>query len=231
MLYNMNGGERPDNSVPRLQGAFSGWPSAEFLIRGDIEKEWVRQAESLIRLGFHKLLNLSENEYLASLPHFGSQPEIFREKFYIPVIAEPRIPPSSQCLALKIENLVGQTSIRDWSDNPQKWQTPRRPYIVWMEDGSLNTDLSVFDVRSRFLNNRFQESRAATAFDGFAYYRAHPEILKARNLQFPGSQVERDYTPALFGKYLEGGPKFNATWIRHPYPGFTPLICGFEPVG
>jgi len=118
-------------------------------------------------------LRITEKEYIASLPRIDPQPEQFKGRFDIPVIVDPRLHWSVQCILTAVFIMPNmeykQGKIRNWG----KWKTPEMPYISWMHDGQRNIDKSAEEVRRRLA---FDE-RGTTLLEGLGLIIASPNIL------------------------------------------------------
>lgn len=188
----------------------------------NLDPEWSRQIQRFIELGFHKELNLSEREYLDSLPKFGPQPEQFQGRFNIPVVVETRIPVKRQCELARIRYFLGGLKVTDWTDDSKGYRTPDRPYATWLQDGKKNLYRAVEAVRKELA----EDERGGTEFDGIALYIAHPQVLKEHFLDLPGTKVGPVSAPCL--SLCFGGPRLYYRWVGDADPRFGSVSCGRE---
>lgn len=186
----------------------------------NLEAEWLKQAKKYIKLGFHKELDLSKEDYLNSLPKFEPQPENFKGRFDIPLIVETRIPIKRQCELVGIDYSLGSLPCVDWSGDTKDYKTPKKPYVTWMQDGTKNLDKSVEGVREEFT----EDERGATVFDGLALYIARPKILEHHFIDLPGTKVGPRYAPFL-GLWL-GRPELDHRSVGSTYSRYFSSSCG-----
>lgn len=185
-----------------------------------LDKEWQRQVNKLVKLGFHKEMGMTKKAYVESLPKFTSQPESFKGRFDIPVIVDPRINWRRQCELAEISNYISREDVRDWKDDPKGYKTPETPYITWMQDGTKNLDKSVQGVRQNFS----EDERGATLYDGLSLVILHPEIMKKHNIDLPGTSVGSDGGPGLHGNSF--GLKLDDGWVSTHGSGWGSVSCG-----
>ncbi len=163
---------------------------------------------------------MTKKEYSLSLPSFTLQPVAYKNRFDIPLLVERRIPVARQCELAGVTYFLGGLNVRDWSEDPQGYKTPEKPYVTWVQDGSANLDRSVENVRSRFV----EDERGGTEFDGIALYIAHPEILENHYTDLPGTSVGPGGTPWV--GLWDGEPKLDYDWVGAAAPGFGSVSCG-----
>ncbi|MFH1971644.1 MAG: hypothetical protein ABIJ05_04655 [Patescibacteria group bacterium] len=185
-----------------------------------LDKEWQRQVNKLVKLGFHKELGMTKKAYVESLPKFTSQPESFKRRFDISVIVDPRINWQRQCELAEIRNYISSENIKDWEDDPKGYKTPEFSYIVWMQDGTKNLNKSVKKVRQ----NLSEDERGATLYDGLSLAIFHPEIMKKHNIDLPGTSVGFDHAPYLFG--FSSVLKLTFNWVSNHFSNWGSFSCG-----
>lgn len=159
----------------------------------ELDLECERQAERYLELGFHIKLGLSREDYLASLPRFKPQPEIFRGRFDVPVLVETRIAPSRQAKLAGLAYYLGGLNVRDWESDPSGYKTPVSPYTTWMQDGNKKFGKSVGNVRQTLEG----DERGATVYDGVALWIKDPTVLDNHGITLPGTSVESALVPYL----------------------------------
>lgn len=160
----------------------------------DLEIELKRQAKKYVDLGFHKELNLTEQEYFNSLPKSFPQSMSGRGRFEKPILVETRISLVKLAALTGIEDQSMQDfksfHLRDWEGDPKKFKTPRQPYTTWVCDGERNSNINVGTIRS----NLKEDERMTTLLDGIALYVSHPEILEICDIVLGGTVYEPNYT-------------------------------------
>jgi len=189
-----------------------------------LQLEWSRQASKFIELGFHKKLGLSEEQYLATLPKFGSQPEGFKGRFDIPVLVETRVPPRSQLELAGFEAYLEGLEVYDWPGDPKGYKTPGMPYVAWVQDGSKSLNKSVEEVRRGLA----PDERGATLLDGTGLVIAHTELLKGHYIHLPGSEVG-GRNKFCYAPYLSlggDGPRLSYGWFDSADWSFGSASCG-----
>lgn len=203
-----------------LDRAGSNPPKLELLDLSFLEKERQRQIDRFIELGFHKELGMTERKYKDSFPQITPQPERFRGRFDIPILVEPRISPEIQCQKLGIIHFLSDLPIKDWSGDIKGYKTPQIPYVTWMQDGTKNLGLSVAFVRKTLA----EDARGATIYDGLALFAAHPNILKSRYIDLPGTQVGSAYAPFLHS--WSGRPELRYGLVGYAHSNYGSASCG-----
>lgn len=216
--------------------AISGKEIAEKLIKPEIsalEKEWLRQARRLMAFGFRKELRMTEKQYLDSLPKFTPQPENFKGRLDTPILVETRIDISRQCMLARIHYPLNSEGIirQDWIHDPQGYQTPNFPYVMWTDEGKRNMNRKVEDVRKELAD----DERGGTEFDGVALYLVKPDILERHSIYLPGTTIDDNFYPKkIEDAYFEFLGRNNYTPILDcrptdlADPNFGVLICGRE---
>jgi hypothetical protein len=179
-----------------------------------LEAQWQAQADRYVKLGFHRELDMSQEDYLASLPRFEPQPEAYKGRFDIPVLVETRIPAVRQAKLAGLNYYLEGHNPRDWEQDPKGYQTPQNPYTTWMQDGRINLDKSVEVVRTRLA----EDERGATEWDGIALYIKSPQILKHHAIDLPGTSVGSAY--AAFLSLWRVGPEVDAFRVGLALPLF-----------
>ena len=151
-----------------------------------LSAEWERQVNKYIKLGFHKELNLSKEEYRDSLPKFTPQPEAYKGRFDIPVLVETRIPVNKQAKLAGLMYGLDGFKVRDWENDPKGYKTPEIPYTTWMQDGRNYRKWTV----ENFQLNMAEDERGATEFDGVDLFIKNPKVLRHHFIDLPGTSVE-----------------------------------------
>ncbi|MBI2613469.1 MAG: hypothetical protein HYW62_01755 [Candidatus Levybacteria bacterium] len=211
------GGDQGNSSFLRRVRGFIDPNPIRALARREVAKaleehllgpEWHRQSQYLATL-FAKELNLTQEQYIASLPKFGPRPESWKKRSGIPVIVETRVPLERmlELAGIKVDSF-NVNSIIDWKKG--KFRTPKSPYTTWLNDGEVDLNTSVNHVRKSLK----PDERGATIYDGIAL------CIRDRNLNvrersrllisnLPGSQIDFGFAPRLARMSVD-------TWVyRH----------------
>lgn len=159
--------------------------------------EWTKQAKKLALL-FAERLGMPEQEYIGSLPPFGSQPEGMKEKLR-PVIVQPPIPGKlsleeiieiagidQRGFTIKLPNTT--QAIIDWREDPKKFRTPTKPYTTWLTYRGTHELGNTQFVRLKVVLESGNHLRCGTISDGIALYLANPEAFIDREIVLPGSE-------------------------------------------
>ena len=108
-------------------------PAAEIMPRPpeDLNSEWQRQAAALIACNYHTALGLTEDQYQATLPKFGTQPSEYKNRFDIPLLVETRIPWTEQARLSGIQLSMG-TLETGYTAGGERSAVPAGPYAAWV---------------------------------------------------------------------------------------------------
>ena len=186
-----------------------------------IEAEVERQAKRYQELGFHKRLRMSAGGFKDSVMSLVvPQPEVFKGRFDISVVAFGQIPTKDQAKLVGIEYYLDGLKVSDWESDPQGYKTPDRTYLTWMQDGRVNLGKSVRDVRAGLAS----DERGATIQDAVGLYVAHPEVLNDHHIDLPGTSVESG-DAALLGRWV-GGPGLRGSHIGNPFSSWGSASSG-----
>jgi hypothetical protein len=192
-------------------------PEPEALTREFVEAEVERQAVSYREAEFARRLRMSPDRFKDSIMGLiAAQPQAWRGRFDLPrVVIGPKIPVGDQYKMLGLNYLLGGFQVSDWEEDPGGYKTPEVFRLVWMQDGRVNLNRSVDDVRSTMAT----DERGVTLHYGVGLFNADPDVLSHHFVAFPGTQVEPGSAPAL-DRWLDG-PKVgaNATHYKSPYFG------------
>lgn len=189
-------------------------------INDHLSAEWEGQVKKYIRLGFHKELNLSKEEYRDSLSKFTLQPENYKGRFDIPVLVETRIPVNRQAKLAGLYYYLDGLEVRDWEYDPKGYKTPETPYVTWMQDGRNYCSSAV----KNFRQNIAEDERGATEFDGVALFIKNPKVLQHHSIDLPGTSVGSDGA-AYLSLWLVG-PGLYAFHVGLAGPFFGSASCG-----
>lgn len=135
--------------------------------------EFQRQIGTHLKLGFHKVLGLSLEEYLSSLPHFNPPPENFRGRFDKILLVEPRIP-----VWLRLQ-IAGYKYFISGEIHDESKDKNGLPFIAWIQDGSKKG--------LRDLPN--PDERDATIQEGASLLIAYPKTVENHPIALLGSSV------------------------------------------
>jgi hypothetical protein len=195
---------------------------SETLAHGFVEAEVERAVSSYREAGFATQLGMSPNRFKDSIMGLvAAQPEAWRGRFDLPRIRiGPQIPIGDQYKMLGLNYVLGGLRVSDWEEDPGGYKTPEAFSLVWMQDGRVNRDRSMDDVRSTMAT----DERGATLYDGVGLYVSDPDVLDDHFPAFPGMQVEPSFAPA-FDRWLDG-PKVGASATSYKSPYFGAATCG-----
>ena len=190
----------------------------------NLEAEWQRQASKYIRFGFHRALNLTEEDYLASLPRFEPQPEEYRDRFNVPLLVETRIPWEKQAQLASIAISDYQRSrINETKPYNARSKTPDTPYTGWFNKWGerFTQKITPLDARKQLAADEI----GGGPYEGIAMQIAHPEITRSgKYLDLIGYNVESGRVSSL---YRWGGePRLGAIWGGFARGDFRPLVRG-----
>lgn len=192
----------------------------------DPKAEWRRQANRYIELGFHRMLEVSEDEYLTSLPRLGAQPRRFAGRFDVPVIVERRINPFIQARMAGLSYDDFYLGPEDWEGDPKSYKTPDVPYVTWMQLGRKNISKSIEAVRK----NLAPDERGATIHDGIALFITRLSLLKEDSVSYfidlPGTSSGRmDLSLVRYIRRNQGIPRIKLGYFSGRLNGGS-ATCG-----
>lgn len=148
------------------------------------------------------------------------QPENFRGRFDIPVIAFGQIPAEDQAVRADINYILKGLTVRDWEGDPRGYSTPNGAYLTWMQDGRKNLRRNADEVRYTL----DPDERGSTEHDGIGLYIARPNTLTNHYIGLPGTSVEFESSAAL--ELRNGWPRFDFYLTYSRDPGFGSATCG-----
>ncbi|MDO8619448.1 MAG: hypothetical protein Q7R49_05935 [Candidatus Daviesbacteria bacterium] len=157
----------------------------------NLNDAWLKNADQLAYLYAKELGYQSKDEYMDSLPEFD------KERFETPVIVQ--VPQGKLTLARMLaiqgitKRLPNLRDLKDWQKDPQKFRTPKTPYVTYLHDGSRNLNKTPAII----LENLASDERGGTIFDGLALLAKKPDILIDHFIDLPGSQYAQ-YGPVCF---------------------------------
>lgn len=186
-----------------------------------LEAEIERQTRLYIVRDFHKRLRMSESRFKDHLMELAvPQPEAFRGRFNIPVIAFGQIPTKEQARLAGINYYLDGINVSDWEEDPQGYITPKRSYLTWMQDGTANLNRKPTAVRDTLA----VDERGATIQDGIGLYVAHPEVLNSHYLDLPGTSVGSGCIADLV--LWDGRPELGSNLADDADPRWGSASCG-----
>lgn len=136
------------------------------------EKSWPTQVETLIRLGFHAALGMTEDEYKATMPAFQPQPPAFKGRFETPLLIDPRVSIFKQLDLLGINTSLTSSELTKLS-LAEKQHEGNIPYQIWMHFSKMGESKGLLD-----LNKFADDERPLTVTQGLALFREKPQIIK-----------------------------------------------------
>lgn len=191
----------------------------------DLGFEWQRQASRYTKLGYHAELNLTEEDYLTSLPKFEPQPQEYKGKFDIPLLVETRIPWKKQAelsgIVISDYLLSRMNETGEWDGNPSK--TPSVPYSGYFNSWGqrFTQKISPFDARKKLT----KDECGAGPHEGIAMQVAHPEFTQGgKYFDLIGYRVGSDSVVCL--DHWNGRPRLDADWGDSANPHYRPLVHG-----
>ncbi len=186
-----------------------------------LDAEIERQVRRYQELGFHKRLKMSAGRFKDSVMGLVvPQPEAFRGRFDIPVVAFGQIPAKDQARLVGIDYWLEGLKVSDWEKDPQGYKTPEMSYLTWMQDGRVNLKRAPLDVRNSFAT----DERGATQYDGIGLYVARPQVLQDHYIDLPGTDVESGSVALL--NLLGGGPELRSDLADSAAPNWGSASCG-----
>lgn len=183
--------------------------SVSDLQRHILEGVWETQARALAQK-FARTLDMSQREYIASLPRIANQPEEFYGRFDMPVIVQP--PTEQLPLSKMLRILKMRTPILEPDDivSYRSSQTPSEPYIAWLNDYTGNLG------RPFQYSREFPEpgARLATVADGLALAIHYPDFLKRnRDIHVGLAGSDLDFRYKLYLWTAMQPPELGATLL------------------
>ncbi|WP_132975282.1 hypothetical protein [Pseudonocardia dioxanivorans] len=106
------------------------WTMTPYFATLDLDKEWQRQVDKYLELGFHTAMHFTEEQYVRTLPKFERQPKEYRGRFDMPMLVDPRLFWRNQCVlgGVRIPHF-------DYCTEPipadERFRVPARPYAAW----------------------------------------------------------------------------------------------------
>lgn len=184
--------------------------------------EWQNQVNRYIRLGYHRELGMTAEEYRDSLPKFKSQPEAYKGRLDTPLLVETRIGIDRQFELAVFVNWLKQAGLdaQNWPQDPKGYTTPEAPYTTWANDPAENRNRKVEDVRKSLQ----EDERGGTRFDCLAFYLANPAKLIEVYIDLPGDSVGSGSAPGLYS--YRGQPAVYWHWVTYAGPQWGSLVCG-----
>lgn len=208
------------------------------------EIEWNRQTNNYLTLGFHTELGMTAQDYLNSLPKFGSMPRVHIDNylgFYDSLLVETRIPVRRQFELAGI-SYTTEEIVEGAFDYPYK--SPSKPYTVWTQsapyeipfvDHSRDNPKSVEEVRQQIRHSG--EYRGATLVEGAAFIINYGVKIRSQFLDLPGVLMTERGTNTEVAPFLsersDGSPILHYRPInqrKYDWAGHDPVkIFGRDP--
>jgi hypothetical protein len=171
--------------------------------------QWMNQAFRLAPV-FAEKLRMTTREYVATLPKPESLPKNFRE-FGNLTIVETRFSLKDMFKILRMPAHIGLFQKIMDSENGG-FETPKKPYIIWTDDGLKCLGKSAEDIRHSLTPDR----RAATIYEGLSIYVKNGSILDDQSFIYPGSQIGIDNIPCLIKE--NNGPRIYPMGVKESDP-------------
>ena len=183
-----------------------------------LEKEWGRQAQILAGY-FAQELNLTSEQYIATLPQFEPQPENWNGRLDTPVIIETRISPERQLDIVGVYEFFDVLKKTAWVQTPG-YKILSGPDTAWLDDGRNHMNQASKDVK----NSLKEDEVGGKILDGLALFIVNPTILKKRSLDLPDSLVDEKFSVllALWGNK----PVLSYHLVGETVPSFGSVVRG-----
>lgn len=177
--------------------------------------EFERQISTYIKLGFHKLLGTSLQEYLSSIPDFKPPSKNITGRFDKVLLVEPRVPVWLQLQTAGYKYFIN-SEVRDSGDNKHQL-----PYTTWLQDGSKK------ELRSLHA----PDERDMTIQEGAALLIAYPKAIENHPIALFGSSListnEKPRRIPCIYKWSDGQIGMGADYVGYlEDDGARPATCG-----
>ncbi|MEK7617071.1 MAG: hypothetical protein AAB414_03370 [Patescibacteria group bacterium] len=176
----------------------------------DPQVSWETQKDHLIKLKFHEYLNMTEEEYRASLPDYQPQPEQFKGRFNKPILVDPRLRLLIQFIRYQVGGYA--TAIRKDTAKTKRLEElnpiQHQPYQIWVDEGLKLQGLSEDDAIKNFAD----DERGLNIIEGLALIREDHSLLNEHTVDLSGS---REVIRLPSGGTIENAPRFHKKPTLH----------------
>lgn len=184
-------------------------PQKEGIVLSILEAFLRRQIERYIQLGFHKALDMSEEEYRSSFSfsHLLLQPDSYRRRFDIFLTVDPRIPVVEQ-----FERAGVHEHKPDILASSDTVLVSSKPYIAWVQTGRR-----YFGTKIQEAIKNFREIETGSPLiELAALFIQNPDILYPPiNNGIAASAFEKDYVPLL--EFAYGRTMVRNVWVGYKF--------------
>jgi len=173
-----------------------------------------KQIKNYLNLGFHKYLDLSEQEYINSFPTTVIQPVEYKGIFDYPVLVETRIAAKDHLVLAKISDHINVENVKP-QVNENKY-----PYVFWTHDLVRNKGCTISETLSKCLD--FENG--CNIIEVVAYAIQYPDVCRGKAIDSPITIFRDDYFASLIVHYDK--TELAAHWIDDRTEGFYSLTRG-----
>ena len=170
----------------------------------ELQSEWEKQIGRLISLGFNREIGKSEQGYLSSMPEFTMQPEIYKGRFDIPLLIDPRVSLKTQIRLAGVNPSIQVEKIQDIMIVPQE------PYAIWTHDANRYRKFSVKEALTKFA----PDEAPSPQIEVTALFIQYPDIFKDHGVDASGSIYGTDNIPCIDTFF--GRPELSHGVYDHP---------------
>lgn len=203
----------------------SGTESQKVYPEISLDAEYERQAKILAQ-HFAKKLNMTEEEYIATLPLFPKKPASYDSlDLTVPLISEgKRIPWLEQANIsdIKVSDYLKSRAneLQDWREDPFGFVVPQEAFTTWIQDGTRFVNRKPRDVRGELT----EDLRGGGIEEIISAVILRPDIVRGKSWDLIASGVGSDYVACL--DWFGGRPMLAAGFDDHASPYFRSLVCG-----
>jgi hypothetical protein len=203
-------------------------------VPADLDTEWQRQVQRHLDAGYHHAIGVTADEYRASIPRLGPQPDSYRGRFDVPVLVEARMP-WTQAAPLAGINLSAHTRRFGYEPVAGAPERPEQPYWMWCNGwGQRFTDpVAPADARAALRDDEV----AANVGELVAMHLACPGLiergrwLEAIGSLMPSAQIDGLSHPVPAVRvaglmWWRARPEIGANLHPTEYTMFRPLVRG-----
>ena len=173
-----------------------------------------KQIDVLFRLGFHKLLNLSEVEYLHSFRFNNLIPLHDGKRFDLPVIADPRIPTEQLISKAGLENYLKPEDLTNISGENKE------PYLFFTHNSKRYSTHTAAMAISEF----DEDEIGCTLVELVYFYLFYPDKFEGIAIDAVLTNFRGDYHPCIIKVKTQG--EIGAHWHNDLTNGINILSKG-----
>jgi len=173
-----------------------------------------KQIEKYLNLGFHKYLNLSEQEYRDTFPAKIIQPVKYEGIFDYPVLIETRISAKDRLKLAKIGDCINIENVK-----PQV-NEDKDPYVFWTHDLKRHKGCTISETLSKCLDFEI----GCNIVEVVSYAIQYPDVCRGKAIDSPITIFRDDYFASLI--VLHDKTELAAHWVDDRTEGFYSLTRG-----